>query len=159
MNICYICHMASTLSKIYIHLIFAVKGRYSLIPLQWLPTVHAYMAATIRSLGHECVVVGGTENHVHILIEYNINKLLPDMIRDLKIATTKFINLKRFVVGRFQWQRGYAVLSYSKSAIPQLKEYIGYQFEHHKGVSLDEEVRKFLDRYEIEYDGQYLFED
>ncbi len=151
--------MASTLSKIYIQLIFAVKGRYSLMPLQWLPTVHAYMAATVRSLGHECVVVGGTENHVHILIEYNINKLLPDLVRDLKIATTKFINLKRFVVGRFQWQRGYAALSYSKSAVPVVKEYICRQFEHHRGLSLEQEVRKFLDLYEIEYDGRYLFDD
>ena len=91
-----------------------------------------------------------------MLIEYNIQKLIPDLIHDLKIATSKYINNNRMVAGRFQWQRGYAVLSYSKSAVPDL---INYIYEHHKGRSLTEEVRLFLDRYEIEYDNKYLFDD
>lgn len=151
--------MANTLSKIYLHIIFAVKGRYSVLPAHCLPNIHAYMASTVRKLGHQCTITGGTENHVHILIEYNIQKLIPDLIHDLKIATSRYINNNRLVIGRFQWQRGYAVLSYSKSAIPDLMNYIKNQYEHHKGRSLKEEVKLFLDRYEIEYDDRYLFDD
>ena len=151
--------MANTLSKIYLHVIFAVKGRCSVLPAHRLPNIHAYMATTIRNLGHHCAIVGGTENHVHMLIEYNINRLIPDLIHDLKIATSRYINNQRMVMGRFQWQRGYAVLSYSKSAVPELIEYISHQYEHHRGRSLQEEVKLFLDRYEIDYDERYLFED
>ena len=117
------------------------------------------MAAVVRNLGHKCIRIGGTENHVHLLIEYNINKLIPDLVHDLKIAVSHYINEKRLVRGRFQWQRGYAALSYSKSAIPELIEYITNQYEHHKGRSLNDEVRLFLDRYEIDYDDRYIFDD
>lgn len=151
--------MANTLSKLYVHIIFAVKGRYGFLPTHLLPDIHAYMASVVRNLGHKCIRIGGTENHVHLLIEYNINKLIPDLVHDLKIAVSHYINEKHIVKGRFQWQRGYAALSYSKSAIPDLIDYISNQYEHHKGRSLNDEIRLFLDRYEIEYDDRYIFDD
>lgn len=151
--------MANTFTSIFIHIVFAVKNRDSLIPTPWLPRVWSYMKAGINAHGHETIAIGGTSDHVHILIRYKITELIPDLVKELKINTSKFISTQRVTPYRFSWQSGYGCFSYGKSQIDTVKAYIQNQAMHHKGITLRQEIRNYLDKCGIEYDERFLFED
>lgn len=151
--------MANTYTGIFVHLVFAAKYREAAIVSVYRERIYQYMKQIIRELGHVPLAIGGTDNHVHILVGYNVNCLLPDLVKTLKSHTTKFINSELVLSRRFEWQRGYAALSNSRKEIEAVKSYIARQPEHHLGMSLNDEVRLMLDRCGIPYDGRYLFDE
>ena len=151
--------MANTYTKIYFHIIFAVKGRESMLPLTEQMRVQQYMATVLRTLGQTPIAIGGTENHVHLLVEYRPNIGLADMVREVKTSSTKFINCNRLIPYKFSWQRGYGCFSYSPSQIDVVKRYVLNQLEHHKRVSFREEITTTYAKFGIDYDEKYIFED
>ena len=151
--------MANTYFKLYIHAIFAVKERASCLPPYCRDSVFAYIAGTINALGHKSLAVGGTDNHIHILFSYNPKLLLSDSMRDIKASSSKFINEQRIIKCHFEWQRGYAALSCSHSHVDKVINYIMHQPEHHKGMTLHDEIQRLMQKYEIEYDEKFLIQD
>lgn len=152
--------MANTYTKIYLHVIFAVKRREALIPAIYQEKIHAYIGGIIRRLGHIPMTVGGTDNHIHCLIQYNSNEQkIPEMLRDIKSASSAHINSQRYIPFKFEWQRGYSCFSVSHSHVDTLTNYIRHQYEHHKGVSLEDEVKRIMEKYQIEYDPQYILKE
>lgn len=83
---------------------------------------------------------------------------ISDIVRDIKNNSSKFINDKNFIKGKFQWQEGYGAFSYSHSQIEQVYNYILNQDEHHKTKTFKEEYIGFLNKFEIEHKPEYLFE-
>ena len=148
--------MANTVGAAIFHLIFAVKNRNAQLLPFFRPMVHSYMATILNKMGHKTIIVGGVEDHVHILFYYDIKQLLPDTVRELKTSTSKFIIQHGFVACKFEWQSGYCYLSYSKSQIDVVKNYIQNQVEHHHGMSFIDEYRGFLDRFGLSYKIEYL---
>ena len=80
------------------------------------------------------------------------------MTRDIKAGSSNFINDKKWVKGKFNWQEGFGAFSYSRSQIDTVIKYILNQEEHHKKKTFREEYINFLKKFEIEYDEKYLFE-
>lgn len=97
-------------------------------------------------------------DHVHILISMNPTMSVSDLVRDIKAGSSKFINEKRWMNGKFNWQEGYGAFSYSKSGVDSVVKYILNQEEHHKKKTFREEYLDFMSKFEIEYDSNYLFE-
>ncbi len=157
--LCLILRMANTFSQVYLHIVFAVKNSNSRIPATYLPRVHAYIGGVLRQHGHIPYSVGGIDNHVHILVGYNINQPVPDMVRDVKSSTSRFISESHIIPFKFEWQTGYGCFSYSPSHVENVKRYIENQHQHHKSVSLEDEIRNILERYGVEYDERYLIRD
>ena len=58
----------------------------------------------------------------------------------------------------FHWQNGYGAFSVSQSNVGEVREYIRTQQEHHRVVTFQEEFRRFLKRYEVEYDERYVWD-
>ncbi len=117
------------------------------------------MGGVLREQGHYPMAIGGIENHVHILIGYNVNISIPDTVRNLKTSTSRFINDLNIIPFRFEWQRGYGCFSYSRSHVDNVINYIKRQHEHHKSRSLEEEMRNIMDRFGIDYDERYMIKD
>lgn len=151
--------MANTYTNVNLHIIFAVKNTNSLLPAIYLPRLYAYMAGILTRQGHYVHAIGGIDSHVHILIGYSVCQPIPDMMRDLKAATSRFINESRIIPYRFEWQKGYGCFSYSRSQIGQVAEYIRHQHEHHKNITLEQEMTRILDRAAVEYDCRYILRD
>ena len=98
-------------------------------------------------------------DHIHIFIGYNdLNVLIPDLVRDIKSNSSKMMNEENWFNGKFNWQVGYGAFSYSKSQINSVVKYILNQEEHHKKQSFKTEYLEFLNKFEIEYKDEYLFE-
>lgn len=151
--------MANSYTKIYIHVVFAVKHRNALISPLYQSKIHAYIGGIIRKLGHLPMCIGGTDNHIHCLIQYNPVQAIPDMIRDIKSSSSAHINNEKICPFRFEWQRGYSCFSISHSHVDSVINYIRNQHEHHKNISLDDEIKKIMDKYRIDYDCKYILKE
>ena len=150
--------MAGTYSQIYIQYVFAVLGRQNFLLAPWRNEVFKYMAGIIKAKNQKSIIVNGVSNHVHVFVGLQPSMCISDLIRDIKNNSSKFINEQRFVNGKFHWQEGYGVFSYSHSQLDNVYQYILNQEEHHKKKTFREEYLEFLEKFEIEYDEKYLFD-
>lgn len=149
--------MANTYTQLYIHIVFTVKNRESIIPKKHKEELHQYTTGIIQKRNHKLLAINFMPDHVHVFIGYKPSQPLPDLVRDIKANTSKFINEKHWKTGRFSWQVGYGAFSYSKSGIDNVIKYIKNQEIHHKKSSFKEEYLKLLKKFEVDYDEQYLF--
>jgi putative transposase len=150
--------MAGTYSQIYLQVVFAVKGRENLILKSWQEELHKYIAGIIKAKEQKSIIVNGVADHVHCFIGFKPSGSISDLVRDIKNNSSKFINEKGFIKGKFQWQQGYGVFSYSHSQIDKVYGYILNQEKHHKTKTFKEEYLEFLNEFQVEYKPEYLFE-
>jgi putative transposase len=151
--------MGNTFTQIYLQFVFAVQDRYSLIGNAWKNELYQYITGIIRNNKHKLIAINGTANHLHVFIGYKPHQLIPDLLRDIKGGSSKWINEKGFVQGKFSWQAGYGAFSYSHSQIDHVVKYILNQEEHHKKKSFREEYIQLLERFDIKYDEQFVLKD
>lgn len=151
--------MANTYTNLYIQFVFAVQNRTSFINPIWKDELFKYITGIIRNNNHKLIAINGMPDHVHILIGYNPNQLIPDLLQDVKGFSSKWINKMGFVRGKFSWQEGYGGFSYSKSHIDAVVQYINNQERHHKSKSLRDEYIELLEKYNISYNKKYIFKD
>jgi putative transposase len=150
--------MAGTFSQIYIQIVFAVNGRQNLLQKPWRDDVFKYMAGIIKGKNQKSIIVNGVSNHVHLFVGLRPSMAISDLVRDVKNNSSKFINERKLVKGKFSWQEGHGSFSYSHSHIDQVYKYILNQDIHHRKKTFKEEYLEFLRKFEIEYDEKYLFE-
>jgi REP element-mobilizing transposase RayT len=150
--------MANTYSQISIHCVFAVKGRENFILKPWRDELHKYITGIIKEEGSKSLSVGGWKDHVHIFFGMPVTCRIADLLGTVKANSSRWINERKFVNGKFQWQSGYGAFSHSKSQRDGVIKYIMCQEVHHGTVTFKEEYLKMLHDFEVEYDGKYLFE-
>lgn len=151
--------MANTFTQIYIHAIFAVKGRENLIIKSWEDELYKYITGIVQNNNHKLLAINGTSNHLHIFIGYKPNQLIPELLQDIKGHSSKWINKRGFAGGKFRWQAGYGAFSYSQSQIDSVIKYINNQEIHHKKKTFNEEYLELLQLFKIEYDERYILKD
>lgn len=149
--------MPGTFSQIYIQVVFAVKGRESLIHKEWEERLYQYITGIVRTKEQKLIAVNGMPDHIHVFIGMKPSCCLSDLVREIKKSSNDFINENKLAKFRFSWQEGYGAFSYSHSQIEAVAKYILNQKEHHKKVTFKQEYIDFLKKFEIEHDEKYLF--
>ena len=151
--------MASTLVKVYVHVMFHVKTTG--VPMQSgdLPRIFSYLAGVVRGIGGVPVAVGGIEDHVHILSSLPKTMSLSDFVKNVKTESSKWLKTMGEHYQKFAWQDGYGAFSVSSSVLAKTQEYIMNQAAHHKTRSFDDEYRALLKAYGIDFDEKYAFTD
>jgi REP element-mobilizing transposase RayT len=150
--------MANTYSQIYIQVVFAVQGRQSLISSEWKEDLYKYITGIITNHEQKLIAIGGVSDHIHILIGLKPNFEISKLVQEIKANSSRFINKRQFVRGKFSWQEGFGAFSYSRSQLDVVIRYIENQEKHHANKSFKKEFTEFLEYFEIEYDEKYLFE-
>ncbi len=150
--------MANTYTQIHLHIVFAVRGRASLIPTDRAILLYMYIAGIINQQGQKLLAINGMPDHIHLLIGLRPNKALSDSVRDIKSNSTKFMNEQGWLKGKFAWQEGFGAFSYSKSQLPKVIQYIQNQRQHHAKRSFTDEYQLLLEHFGVEYDAKYVFE-
>ena len=97
-------------------------------------------------------------DHIHILVGMTPDMALSDLVRDIKANSSKFINKKGWVLGRFEWQTGFGAFSYSHSQLDTVVRYIKNQEVHHSRQTFREEYLAFLKRFDVPYNPKYVFD-
>jgi putative transposase len=149
--------MANTYTQLSIQSIFAVKGRENIITVKWRDELHKYIAGIIRK-ETTLLAVGGWKDHIHIFFGLPPTIAVSEFVQKVKSNSSKWVNDQNFVKGKFQWQEGYGAFSYSRSQRDEVINYIMRQEEHHKTKSFREEYLGFLEKFEVDYKPEYLFE-
>ena len=150
--------MPGTFHQIYIQIVFAVKGRENLISNNWKTELHKYIAGIVKGKGQKSIIVNGMADHIHAFVGLKPVMPISDLVRDMKNNSSNFINDRKFVKGKFEWQEGYGAFSYSHSHIGKVYDYILNQEQHHKKKTFKQEYLQFLKKFEIEFDEKYVFE-
>ena len=150
--------MANTFSQIYIQTVFAVSGRESLIKPAFKEEVYKYMTGIIRNQKQRLVAINGMSDHVHILIGLRPAMALADLIQQIKVDSTHFINKRKLLHGRFNWQEGYGAFSYGHSQLDTIIRYIQNQEKHHVRQSFKSEYMSLLRKFDIGFEEKYVFE-
>jgi putative transposase len=150
--------MPGTFSQIYIQVVFAVKGRDSLIGASWQEELYKYISGIVKNKEQKMLAINGMSDHIHFLIGMRPSCCLSDLVREIKKSSNDFIKEKRFSKFKFQWQEGYGAFSYSHSSLDNVIGYIMNQKEHHKKQTFKDEYLLFLKKFGIEFKDEYLFE-
>lgn len=146
----------STYLSLHYHLIFSTKERRRFIADPWRNRLHAYLGGTVRTLRGVPEAVGGTADHVHMLVGLRATHCLADVLCEIKRASSQWVH-ETFGVSEFSWQDGYGAFTVSASAIGAVKQYILRQEEHHRKKTFQEEYVEILQRSGVEYDERYLW--
>ena len=146
-----------TYTQIHIQFVFAVQNRESLIIESWRERLYKYMIAIIQNNRHKVLSIGGTSDHIHILVGMRPFQSVSDLMRDVKGCSSKWINENRLANGWFSWQEGYGAFSYAKEDLPNVIRYIENQTEHHKQKDMVDEYKNLLKEHGVEYDERNIF--
>ncbi|MEN9521998.1 MAG: hypothetical protein RL065_375 [Bacteroidota bacterium] len=150
--------MANTYSQLYFQIVFTVKGRENLISKNNKEELQKFITGVIQNRNAKLYAIHCMPDHTHIFISTKPSLLLSDLVRDIKAASSKFINEKNWVMGKFNWQEGFGAFTYSHSQIDAVVKYINNQEEHHKKFSFKDEYISLLQKFNIDYQNEYLFD-
>ena len=148
----------STYSNLYIQIIFAGRGRHSLIDPIWENDLYKYITGIVQKKGHKMLVINGVPDHIHFFIGMNPSCSISELVREVKKCSNEFLKQNNLANDFFSWQDGYGAFSYSESDIDKVVKYILNQKEYHKKQSFKDEFLSFLKNHNIDYDEKYLFE-
>jgi len=151
--------MANTYTQIHIQFVFAVKYRNGLIQESFKNELFQYISGIIKANNHKLLAINGMPDHIHILIGMRPTQSISELIQVVKANSSKWINEKKFLNVKFEWQEGYGAFSYSKSHVQNVINYIQNQEERHKKKTFQEEYLEFLEAFEIDYDERYIFKE
>ena len=147
--------MSSTYLSLYYHLVFSTKDREPIIAPAWQRQLHKYLAGTVDGLGAQCEIVGGTADHVHLLVRLRATHTVADFMRELKRASSIWVH-SDMSRPEFAWQEGYAAFTVSASAVDEVRRYIENQEEHHRERTSREELKILLVRSGVKFDERYF---
>ena len=149
--------MANTYTQIHIQAIFAVKKRTGLIQKEWKDELYKYITGIIQTHDHKLLAINGMPDHLHVFFGMRPIQSLSDLMQDMKGSSSKWLNEKKFIKEKFEWQEGYGAFSYSKSQASRVIAYVQNQEVHHSKITFLEEYKKLLEKFEVDYDERYIF--
>ena len=149
----------STFTSLTYHIVFGTKYRRLHITRNVQNDLYSYIGGIVRDERGHLLEIGGVEDHVHILADLSPAVAVSVMLRQIKAGSSKWLNERDDVNGRFEWQTGYGAFTVSQSQVPVVRRYIQGQEEHHRTRSFKEEYIEFLKRHGINFEERYLFDD
>ncbi|MBK8812740.1 MAG: IS200/IS605 family transposase [Acidobacteria bacterium] len=150
--------MANTYSSLFYHAVFSTKLRQGWIAPSIEDRVWRNIGGIARGIDCTAVAVGGIEDHLHALLMVPPKYAPSEVVMKLNANSSRFIHEEFGNLGSFGWQDGFGIFSVSKSAVPEVIEYIRNQRIHHAKMSFEEEYRELLRLHDVDpRDGLYIF--
>jgi putative transposase len=151
--------VSQSLSQIYLHIVFSTKNRAPFLKDKaFRERVHGFLAGICKNKECPALIIGGVEDHVHILCRFSKNIALKDFLRDLKRDSSAWIKVENLELDDFHWQGGYGAFSISPGHVDALREYIADQEEHHRHETFQDEFRRLCRKYGVEIDERYVWD-
>ena len=116
---------------VYLHLVWATKGRQPLMTPELERTIHRCLVSEAEQAGCKVVAIGGMPDHVHMLLRFPATMALADFMKELKGNSSAMANSILKSRYSFRWQEGYAAFSVSRSHVKAITEYVANQKTHH----------------------------
>lgn len=150
--------MANTYTQLYLQFVFSVKGKENLIKESFRDELEKVMCGIINNHNCKTYAIYCNPDHTHIFIGMHPDISPSKLMEQVKSGSSKWLNDKKYIPGKFSWQKGFGAFTYSRSHIDAVVKYVLNQPEHHKKQTFREEYLLLLQKFEIDYDEKYLFE-
>jgi REP element-mobilizing transposase RayT len=150
--------MANTFTCLEYHMVFSTKNREPWLRIDVQERIWAYLGGIAGQNDMKPLLIGGVDDHVHMLISVPPNIAVSEALKRLKGGSSGWIKQNIPGCRGFGWQDGYGAFTLSKSQEPGVKDYIRKQREHHRVKTFLEEYRALLDRHGIQYNERYLWD-
>ncbi len=150
--------MGQSLVQNYLHIVFSTKYRQPLIHPPYEEKLHAYIGGTCKELGCPVLIVGGYVDHIHILCRLSKKLPLMTVVQKIKANSSKWMKTNDESLANFFWQNGYGAFSVNPAEVDHVIRYIERQHEHHSKKNFKEEYRQILEKNQVEYDEEYVWD-
>ena len=151
--------MASTMAKIDVHVIFHIKSTSVQMDKGDLPRIFEYIGGVLNGVGTIPIIIGGVSDHIHLLTSLPSTMSISELVRITKANSSKWIKTISPAYATFAWQSGYGAFSVSPSILNKTIEYIKNQEQHHQRTAFADELKAFLNAYQIAYNEEFIFND
>jgi len=148
--------MPSTHLSLHYHLVFSTKNRAPVIDTNWRDRLHAYLGGSVRKIGGVAESIGGTNDHVHLLVGLRATHRLADVMEDIKSVSSLWVH-QEIGTKDFWWQEGYGAFTVSSSQLEKVRTYIEHQEEHHRRKTFQEDYLEFLKSTGVQFNEKYLW--
>jgi putative transposase len=119
-------------AEIHLHLTWHVKDNVAVLRDDIEHQVHRYFRNRTRETpGAICHEVGGTDDHVHVVVSVQPEVTPSEWIGQMKGASAHYIN--NLIANRkvLEWQPGYGIVSFGTKDLPWVVDYVRNQRAHH----------------------------
>ena len=147
--------MPGSYTALHYHLVWSTKERRPQITADISERLYAFIGGIIRDEKGTLLAVGGTPDHIHLLVRWRPDGSLSNLLRDIKTRSSRWAH-EAIERSEFRWQDGYSGFTVSRSALDDVRSYIERQEEHHRHRSFEEELRA-LRAHGVEFDEKYVF--
>lgn len=149
--------MGKTFVSCLLHVVFGTAEQKKLLSAGIRSKLSPYIAAVARSKGVNMVSMGGTENHIHLLIALPARLSVESAILPLKQGSETWLKQHFNELAGFRWQKGFASFSISRSQLDQTLNYIQYQEKYHWKKTFEEEYEEFLEWHHLPHKKGDIF--
>jgi putative transposase len=151
--------MPQSLARVLIHTVFSTKDRdLAFQDPAFRSEVHAYLGGCAKALGCLPIQIGGVTDHVHLLTTLSRTLAIAEFVKEVKRASTNWIQERGGLFRQFHWQAGYGCFSVSESKMAAVVRYIEAQEAHHQTISFQDEYRELLRKHGQTWDETYLWD-
>ncbi len=151
--------MPQSLANMIVHLVFSTRDREAwFADAEKMNSVHAYLGGVSATLECPSIAIGGVADHVHLLARMSRTISLAEWVKELKRASTVWMQKEWPEFATFHWQAGYGAFSVSQSNTDAVVEYVHQQEEHHRTKSFQDEFRVLLRKHGVEWDERYVWD-
>jgi REP element-mobilizing transposase RayT len=151
--------MSQSLAQIYLHIVFSTKDRRPFLQNAAIrDEIHRYLGGTCNNLLCPVLRVGGVADRVHILCRLGREISTAYLVKELKRESSKWIKTRARDLVDFYWQNGYGAFSVSPGHVERVREYIIRQEEHHQATTFQDEFRRLLTKYGLDWDERYVWD-
>jgi len=152
--------LSFTMSQTYccslFHCVFSTKDRRKAISLEIQPRLWAYIGGIAREHDMKALAVGGTDDHIHLLLSLPSSLPVASAMREIKSGSSRWMH-DTCSRQNFEWQEGYGAFSIGTSQIVATLAYITRQPEHHEKRDFQAEFIAFLKKHKVDYDPRYVW--
>lgn len=151
--------MAQSLARILVHVVFSTKNRRPFLRETGLRhQLHQYLGGIFRNLEGHPIIVGGVQDHAHLLGGLSRTCTPAELVKELRRGSSLWVKEREAGLQDFAWQNGYGMFSIGASQIEEVERYIAGQEVHHRQVSFQDEFRRLLERHQLDYDERYVWD-
>lgn len=129
--------MSQSFYNVWLHAVFTTKDRQPLITAELEEILFPFLYEEFREMGCKLKIVNGLSDHLHCLFLMDAQHSYAAIMKQIKGASSHFINQQYLILNKFTWQKGYAIFSVSETAVEDVYQYIKNQKV--KQESLEEE--------------------
>jgi putative transposase len=150
--------MPQSLASLLVHLVFSTKGREPWLADEFRDDLHGFIGGIVKSVGGTLLAAGSVEDHIHLLISHPRTISPADLVKEIKIGSSRWLKERDKRCDGFHWQGGYGMFSISPGHREDLERYIANQAEHHCKTTFQDEFRKLLTKYGVQWDERYVWD-